>query len=108
MQCESEANQMHKKYTSKLAVFVSTLGLSLTLVAPQTTYAKVPNPQQNQHIANSLSCSVVNIQSGQLALRFTPGGKSRAGLDNGNTVSVIKQQKVRGVYWAYVLVTSGT
>jgi hypothetical protein len=29
-------------------------------------------------------CSVINIQTGQLALRFSPNGKSRAGLDYEN------------------------
>ena len=32
------------------------------------------------------TCKVINIQSGQLALRSSPGGESLAGLDNGNSV----------------------
>ena len=35
-------------------------------------------------------CSVINIQKGQLAVRFSPNGKSKAGLDNGNTVKILK------------------
>ncbi|MEA5567585.1 hypothetical protein [Anabaena sp. UHCC 0399] len=48
-------------------------------------------------------CDVVNIQSGQLALRFSPNGKSRAGLNNGNHLLLHKQQGI----WAYVTVISG-
>jgi len=98
---------MYKKYISKLLVFLSILGLSLTLLGLETTYAQVPNPQQEEADANSASCSVINIKSGQLALRFSPGGKSRAGLDNGNTVTWLHYVTLRGVSWAYVLVTNG-
>ncbi len=49
------------------------------------------------------NCDVVNIQSGQLALRYSPNGKSRAGLDNGNYVRLIKQEGI----WAYVRVVKG-
>jgi hypothetical protein len=48
-------------------------------------------------------CDVVNIKTGQLALRFTPNGKSRAGLNNGNHVLLHKQQGI----WAYVTVFKG-
>lgn len=48
-------------------------------------------------------CDVKDIQTGQLALRFSPGGKSKAGLDNGNSVRVIREQK----NWAYVEVERG-
>ncbi|QOV22107.1 hypothetical protein [Anabaenopsis elenkinii] len=48
-------------------------------------------------------CDVVNIKTGQLALRFTPNGKSRAGLNNGNEVLLHKQQGI----WAYVTVFKG-
>ena len=48
-------------------------------------------------------CDVVNIKSGQLALRFTPNGKSRAGLNNGNHVLLRKQEGI----WAYVDVIRG-
>jgi hypothetical protein len=48
-------------------------------------------------------CSVINIQTGQLALRFSPNGKSRAGLNNGNTMVLLKQEGI----WAYVRVIGG-
>jgi hypothetical protein len=48
-------------------------------------------------------CDVVNIKTGQLALRFTPNGKSRAGLNNGNHVLLKKQDGI----WAYVNVIRG-
>ena len=48
-------------------------------------------------------CDVVNIKSGQLALRFTPNGKSRADLNNGNHVLLKKQEGI----WAYVDVIRG-
>jgi hypothetical protein len=48
-------------------------------------------------------CDVVNIKTGQLALRFKPNGKSRAGLDNGNHVLLHKQEGI----WAYVTVFKG-
>lgn len=48
-------------------------------------------------------CDVVNIKSGQLALRVTPNGKSRAGLNNGNHVLLKKQDGI----WAYVNVIKG-
>jgi hypothetical protein len=48
-------------------------------------------------------CDVVNIKTGQLALRFTPNGKSRAGLNNGNHVLLKKQEGI----WAYVNVIRG-
>ncbi|MBD2303724.1 hypothetical protein H6G80_32575 [Nostoc sp. FACHB-87] len=48
-------------------------------------------------------CDVVNLTSGQLALRYSPNGKSRAGLNNGNQVVLKKQQGI----WAYVSVFQG-
>jgi hypothetical protein len=48
-------------------------------------------------------CDVVNIQRGQLALRLSPNGKSKAGLNNGNTVKVIGQEGI----WDYVRVMQG-
>jgi len=37
-------------------------------------------------------CYVANLQQGQLAVRNSPGGQSRAGLDNFNVVEVYRQQ----------------
>jgi hypothetical protein len=53
---------------------------------------------------DSATCQVTNIQSGQLALRSSPGGASLAGLDNGNSVVVEKKQR----QWAYVRVTQSS
>ena len=50
-----------------------------------------------------LRCQVTGIQTGQLALRFEPGGASRAGLNNGNVVDVYQQN---GIWW-YVEVVTG-
>lgn len=63
------------------------------------------NTQQSSILMAQLqTCSVVNIQSGQLALRFSPNGASRAGLNNGNTVAFLKRG---GEPWAYVQVING-
>lgn len=48
-------------------------------------------------------CEVINIQRGQLALRFSPNGQSKAGLDNGNTVGLLSQQGI----WYKVRVIQG-
>ena len=67
----------------------------------------IANPPQNspaQLVAQQTTCSVVNIQTGQLALRFTPNGKSRAGLNNGNTVALLREGSNP---WVYVRVLSG-
>ncbi len=55
-------------------------------------------------IAQQATCNVVNIRTGQLAVRFSPNGKSRAGLDNGNTVALLRQGSAP---WAYVRVIDG-
>ena len=49
-------------------------------------------------------CDVINIKTGQLALRFTPGGKARAGLNDGN---VVKWLKASNSPWVYVRVIQG-
>lgn len=59
--------------------------------------------QQRQASYSSDICSVINIQRGQLALRFNPNGSSRAGLNNGNTVLPLQRQGI----WSYVRVMSG-
>jgi len=52
-----------------------------------------------------MSCHITNIQTGQLALRFSPSGKSRTGLDNGNAVELLGDEP--GV-WRYVRVLDGS
>ena len=64
--------------------------------------------QQSQVRQSSDLCNVINIQRGQLALRFTPNGKSRAGLNNGNTVRHLKTEYVpQQGPWSYVQVVYG-
>ena len=53
--------------------------------------------------ANGIFCEVINIQRGQLALRFSPNGESRAGLNNGNIVRFISQQNI----WYKVQIIQG-
>jgi Bacterial SH3 domain len=59
--------------------------------------------QNFQATKPQIFCDVVNIKKGQLALRFSPNGKSRAGLNNGNTVKVLNEQG----NWDYVRVMQG-
>ncbi|MBN3909900.1 MAG: hypothetical protein HWQ35_26190 [Nostoc sp. NMS1] len=55
-------------------------------------------------------CEVTRLQSGQLALRATPGGKSIAGLDNANNITLLKPDIVslqgRPTPWVNVRVTN--
>ena len=49
------------------------------------------------HLAQTLiaqleTCRVDRLRSGQLAVRNSPGGQSRAGLDNGDIIEIYKQQ----------------
>ncbi|HBB32041.1 MAG TPA: hypothetical protein DDZ80_06335 [Cyanobacteria bacterium UBA8803] len=48
--------------------------------------------------------NINNIQTGQLALRHSPGGESRAGLNNGNTVAFLRQGDEP---WVYVRIVDG-
>ncbi len=54
--------------------------------------------------APQVSCDVVNIQTGQLALRSSPNGRSKAGLNNGNIVRWIRRGSDP---WVYVSVIQG-
>lgn len=88
-------------------VSLSLLSLSFSPVAFATNTNSV-TPQNTRQsstlIAQQQICSVVNIQTGQLALRRSPGGESRAGLNNGNTVAFLRRG---GEPWAYVRVVNG-
>ena len=55
-------------------------------------------------ISWATTCYVTNIQSGQLAIRKSPEGRSLAGLDNGNSVLLKKKQG----NWNYVKVVQGS
>ncbi len=77
------------------------LSLAIALGTPAPWVAATNRPPA---IAQSATlCTVTNLRQGQLALRFTPEGASRAGLDNGNTVQRLRQQGT----WAYVRVLRG-
>ena len=56
--------------------------------------------ETDQLYSSATYCVVTNIQRGQLALRTSPNGNARAGLDNGMTVQYIRQQGI----WYYVRV----
>lgn len=60
-----------------------------------------------QNISESSSysgnCSVINIKTGQLAVRKSPGGESIAGLNNNNIVQYIKGE----MPWYYIRVVTG-
>ncbi|MBW4577404.1 MAG: SH3 domain-containing protein [Aphanothece sp. CMT-3BRIN-NPC111] len=82
------------------------LSINFTPAVAATTVT-TKNTQQSEAllIAQQAFCNVSGIQSGQLALRFTPDGKSKAGLDNGNTVELLHDEG-SGV-WIYVRVING-
>lgn len=96
------------KSLANLLLGIPLLSLSIvsSLLTPATANSAIgrtiaPTPLL---IAQNLNCTVVNIRTGQLALRFSPNGKSRAGLDNGNTVELL--QGGSGV-WRYIRVLDG-
>jgi hypothetical protein len=85
--------------------------ISLSLFAVNFTFVAFANASQINStkinktlIAQQVSCSVINIQTGQLALRSSPNGKSKAGLNNGNTVALIRNGSAP---WVYVRVMDG-
>lgn len=60
---------------------------------------------QNTYQPNSYSvnCYVINIKTGQLAVRKSPGGESIAGLNNNNRVEYINGE----MPWFYIRVVNG-
>ncbi|MBE9228830.1 SH3 domain-containing protein [Phormidium sp. LEGE 05292] len=78
--------------------------LSLSMMGVNLPAIAIPKNTQAQLIAQQTTCSVANIQTGQLALRFTPNGQSKAGLDNGNTVALVRKGPNP---WVYVRVLAG-
>jgi hypothetical protein len=83
---------------------LSILGLTVAPAALATTVTRnIPQASQRL-IAQQVTCRVVNIQTGQLAVRVSPNGKSRAGLDNGNTVALVRRGSTP---WTYVRVIDG-
>ena len=89
------------------------LGILISVLSPKFTSAEatIVYPQNSQkseanqiaQAAEVVNCQVTNIQTGQLALRFSPNGRSRAGLNNGNLVRYISRQGI----WYYVRVLDG-
>ena len=94
------------KYLVKLPLLsLCVVGLNFTSATAGTPVtAEITKATTPFHIAQGMTCSVTNIRTGQLALRFSPNGKSRAGLDNGNTVELLRDGP--GV-WRYVRVLNG-
>lgn len=100
--------KMLKNLTKSLAtiplVSLSVVGLNFTLVSSATTVTPKLHEPTTTLIAQKVTCSVVNIQTGQLAVRSSPNGKSKAGLNNGNTVTLLRQGSAP---WVYVRVING-
>lgn len=99
---------MHKFIKSLLTIPVvslSVVGLNVPVGAIATSVT-TKNTQVSEpiEIAQGVSCEVVNIRTGQLALRISPNGRTRAGLDNGNTVELLRD---RPDVWRYVRVING-
>jgi hypothetical protein len=98
---------LNKSLATTPLVSLSLLSLNFSSVAFATNSSSVTpkNSQQSSTlIAQQQVCSVVNIQTGQLALRRSPGGEARAGLNNGNAVAFLRRG---GTPWAYVRVING-
>lgn len=93
------------KFLAKIPLFsLCVVSLNFAPAAMATTVI----PENTQHsetlIAQQATCNIVNIRTGQLAVRFSPNGESRAGLDNGNTVALLRQGSAP---WTYVRVIDG-
>jgi hypothetical protein len=86
---------------SKAQEIVSAIIVS-SLVSTAVNFATPVIAQVSQDEINSgvrtRSCEVVNIRSGQLALRTSPGGKVIGGLNNGDTVTKFGKGLPRWVY----------
>lgn len=98
---------INQSLTTIPLVSLSVLGLTFAPFAFATNSSLVTTKNIEQSptlVAQQQICTVVNIQTGQLALRNSPGGGSRAGLDNGNTVVFLRQGAAP---WAYVRVVNG-
>ncbi|GAA6621471.1 hypothetical protein [Scytonema sp. NUACC26] len=75
-----------KNQTSLLKLTLILLSLSGLNFVP-SAFAGTGN---QKIIAQQVSCTVTNLQTGQLALRLQPNGKSRAGLNNGNSIQFLR------------------
>jgi WD40 repeat protein len=97
-------NNLIKSLTKIPLVTLSVVGLNCVPAATATTATPENTQATKTLIAQQVTCGVVNIRTGQLALRFTPNGESRAGLDNGNTVALLRRDSAP---WVYVRVING-
>lgn len=106
--CQSLAMTTIKNLTQSFItiplIAFSVADLNFTLVSSATTVIPKRNQPATRLISQTVSCRVVNIQSGQLAVRSSPNGRSKAGLNNGNTVSLLRQASAP---WVYVRVING-
>ena len=94
------------KSTKQINIYGSSNGWYITDICGETGYihnSQVRLKSNSSTGGASNVCSVVNIQKGQLAVRFTPGGESKAGLDNGNIVKLLNTQGI----WSKVRVLEG-
>ena len=85
-------------------ISLSLVGLNVTLVSSATAVPPKPHQSTTRLNAQKVTCRVVNIQSGQLAVRSSPNGRSKAGLNNGNSVTLLREGSAP---WAYVRVING-
>lgn len=85
-------------------ISLSVVGLNFTLISSATTVTPKPHQPTGRLISQKVTCRVVNIRTGQLAVRSSPNGKSKAGLDNGNTVTLLRQGSAP---WVSVRVING-
>jgi hypothetical protein len=88
----------------RLSAFPGSLALALAGAAIASANPPPTDPvnlAQGDPLQNV--CYVANLQQGQLAVRNSPGGEARAGLDNIDVVEVYRQQGD----WACVRVLQG-
>ena len=82
-------------------------GIAYSALACPVTRLETPHPaEQSEEFLigqGRMFCRVARIRTGQLAVRFSPGGESRAGLNNGNVVRVLE---MRGD-WYYIRIVDG-
>jgi hypothetical protein len=71
------------------------LAIPITILGPSafaTTSLNAPPSSRQVLMAQLETCQVGRLRSGQLAVRNSPGGQARAGLDNGDIIEIYKQQ----------------
>ncbi|MEA5469272.1 SH3 domain-containing protein [Spirulina sp. 06S082] len=90
-----------------VSVILGLSAMSSSLLTPRVNSAEnVNSTKSTEEILLSqgrVFCTVARIRTGQLAVRFNPGGESRAGLNNGNTVRLLDREG----RWAYIRIVDG-